>query len=253
MSHTTAAPSAPSSAPSQQAGKRSPSSEDGDGLQKFSLKKRKPKRSQCILTTLANAGEPQKNTCTLPFLSSATLPNTCRGRGRCRVCAAAGGARHGPGPHLAPVGAAGLCAGAQPRDGVPLLLGGQQVQGQLQPHCLHVAPAQRRCHVQVQLQEAPWARQGDPAVPQDGFGIPWADLGFGMLHVLLTSWILLLLLQLQRSQQVKEPLKVLLVPVDPDEVNLEGCSLRVRAGWQHMGHIQLPQDGMGWEPASPMG
>lgn len=44
--------------------------------QKFSLKKRKPKRSQCALMTLANAGEPQKKTCTFPFLSSATLPNT---------------------------------------------------------------------------------------------------------------------------------------------------------------------------------
>lgn len=44
--------------------------------QKFSLKKRKPKRSQCARMTLANAGEPQKKTCTFPFLSSATLPNT---------------------------------------------------------------------------------------------------------------------------------------------------------------------------------
>lgn len=64
-------------------------------------------------------------------------------------------------PRLAPVGAAGLRPGAQPRDGVLVLLGGQQVQGQLQPHGPHVALAQGGRQVEVQLQEPPCASQGN--------------------------------------------------------------------------------------------
>lgn len=58
-------------------------------------------------------------------------------------------------PDLGPVGAAGLGAAAEPGDGIPLFLRCQQVQGQLQPQSLHVPLAQRRGHVEVQLQEIP--------------------------------------------------------------------------------------------------
>ena len=56
--------------------------------------------------------------------------------------------------HLGPLGASRLGSGPQARDGVPLLLLGQQVQRHLQPDGLHVVLTERRRHVHVHLQEA---------------------------------------------------------------------------------------------------
>lgn len=75
------------------------------GGQKFSLKKRKPKRSQCALMTLASAGEPQKKTWTFPLFSSATFPNTLGERRR-----GGGGSPHcRPGDRPPPALAAAAC------------------------------------------------------------------------------------------------------------------------------------------------
>ena len=68
----------------------------------------------------------------------------------------------------------------------------EQVERQLQSHCLHVRLLQRRCDVHVHVQEA--------------------------VH----DAALLSLLDLQLGQQVHEPLERPLVTVDPEKVHLRG-------------------------------
>ena len=80
----------------------------------------------------------------------------------------------------------------------------EQVQGELQTDCLHVGPLEGRGDVHVHVQEPVEGGvqgPGGPALPAHGAPV----LG---------------LLDLQLGEQLDEPLEALLVPVDPEEVNL---------------------------------
>ena len=93
------------------------------------------------------------------------------------------------GQDFCPIWSAGVCASFQPGQQVLLLLLVHQVEGQLEGDGLHVSALEGRRDVHVHLEE--------PAeLPP-----------------------VLLLLGLQLGEQVDEPLKALLVAVDPDEVN----------------------------------
>ena len=89
-----------------------------------------------------------------------------------------------------PIRPSGICSGLQPCQQVLVLLLVKDVEGHLQGNCLHVGPLQGGGDVHVHLQEV------------------------AHLPALLS------LLRLQLREQTDEPLKTLLLSVDPDEVNL---------------------------------
>lgn len=65
------------------------------------------------------------------------------------------------GLYLVPIRPPRLGACLEARDGIFLLLLGQEVKGHLQANGLHVILAQRRGHVHVQLQEAAYVVGGE--------------------------------------------------------------------------------------------
>ena len=85
----------------------------------------------------------------------------------------------------------------------------EQVEGELKPDRLHVGPLERRGDIHVHVEEP------------ERFGF-----AFCLLHIFLFvcspahCTAMLGLLDLQLGEELDEPLEALLVPVDPEEVNL---------------------------------
>ena len=94
------------------------------------------------------------------------------------------------GQNLRPIWPAGICASLQSGHQVLLLLLVHQVEGQLEGNSFHISALESRRDIHVHLEKP-------------------AEL----------PALVLLLLRLQLGEQVDEPLKALLVSVDPDEVD----------------------------------
>ena len=107
----------------------------------------------------------------------------------------------------------------------------EKVECELQTNSLHVGPLKRRCDVHVHIQEPEWIKVS-LLLSRNVFqpielviDLRWNQCDRGRSTELLYSpthgTSMLSLLNLKLRQQLNKPFKTLLVPVDPEKVNLK--------------------------------